>query len=364
VERSAQILRAFVASPGDTAEERRIVGQVVSDINRLNGRSEGFRIDLLLWEEDSYPDAGTDAQEVINQQIGDYEIFIGLMSTRFGSPTGRANSGTEEEFERAFEKHIRNPGTIKILFYFRDATVKLSQVDLYQALQIQRFRDRISKLGALYYVYDGLEDFGRRLSSHLLQAARDVILKDKALSGSSSAAKASNQISTIDLPDWQAVTSMISPQRASYREVPLERYSCPSFSLRGSLQSDSPYFRFGFKLFTSSGRLFGEATVHSEDNNLVVHLGKNPDKSRLFLTSYRNGLRHEANVPILDYDPPRELSIDISVGADDFCKLAVDLREVYQVHISPAIKKRLIIVAWGDEYEYDVHFRNVKLLCG
>ena len=42
---------------------------------------------------------GIDAQDVINRQLGEYDIFLGIMNTRFGSPTHRADSGTEEEFD-------------------------------------------------------------------------------------------------------------------------------------------------------------------------------------------------------------------------------------------------------------------------
>jgi len=175
MELTLHVVRVFVASPGDTTEERNLVKEAVDDINRHHGRLENFRLDLLLWEEDSYPDVGADAQDVINRQIGDYELFIGLMSTKFGSPTGRASSGTEEEFERTYQKLLENPKGMKILFYFRNATVKILESDLYQGLQIQRFRDRIGILGVRYQVYETSSDFRRHIRNHLLQAVHDVI---------------------------------------------------------------------------------------------------------------------------------------------------------------------------------------------
>ena len=46
-----------------------------------------------------------DGQDVINRQIEDkYDLFIGIMYTKFGSPTNRAESGTVEEFEIAYKK--------------------------------------------------------------------------------------------------------------------------------------------------------------------------------------------------------------------------------------------------------------------
>ncbi|PYL26201.1 MAG: hypothetical protein DMF37_02915 [Verrucomicrobia bacterium] len=49
---------------------------------------------------------GADAQDVINHQLAEYDIFLGIMSCRFGSPTKRAHSGTEEEFNRAGFRNI------------------------------------------------------------------------------------------------------------------------------------------------------------------------------------------------------------------------------------------------------------------
>ena len=58
-----------------------------------------FRIESKKWEKDVFPAFGEDSQDVINKQIGtDYNIFVGIMWKKFGTPTSRAESGTEEEF--------------------------------------------------------------------------------------------------------------------------------------------------------------------------------------------------------------------------------------------------------------------------
>ena len=50
-----------------------------------------------------YPVRGGEPEVLINDQIGKYDIFLGVMWRRFGTPTGVAESGTEEEFRRALE---------------------------------------------------------------------------------------------------------------------------------------------------------------------------------------------------------------------------------------------------------------------
>ncbi|MYD31374.1 MAG: DUF4062 domain-containing protein, partial [Nitrospira sp. SB0661_bin_20] len=63
-------------------------------------------MDVVRWETRTTPGFGKDPQDVINKQISDaYDIFIGIMWTRFGTPTPRAGSGTEEEFLRAYDRY-------------------------------------------------------------------------------------------------------------------------------------------------------------------------------------------------------------------------------------------------------------------
>jgi len=357
-----QIIRVFIASPGDTKEERDAIDHVASDINRQHGRNEDFRIDVLRWEEDSYPDIGADAQDVINRQIGDYDIFIGLMNHRFGSATKRSNSGTEEEFDRAFAKFIGGMANLKILFYFRDTPVKLSTVDLYQALQVQRFRDRISSLGLLYFLYESIDEFVRYIGSHLLKAVRDIIHKENHNSYYCIQQKQQNKSTSIELEDWNAIAQKAYPQWATYRDVPLEKYSYASLTLRGLFQSNSPYFRFGFKLLTTKANWFGDGSIQSQDNNLLVHIGKNVDSNSVFLTTYYNGLRQTANRHILDYSDCKELLIEIRINPDNVFNLLIDSSEICHTVINSAIKDRLMIVAWGDEHEYELNYRNISLI--
>ena len=108
-----------------------------------------------MWETDTFPSIGKDAQSIINEQIGDdYDIFVGLMWTRFGTQTPRADSGTEEEFNLALEKLKKNPDGTRILFYFKDSSPELlSQIDLKQLEKVKEFKKQIRTQGL---VWDGV----------------------------------------------------------------------------------------------------------------------------------------------------------------------------------------------------------------
>src|SRR5690349_22389526 len=94
-------LSVFVASPNDVREERDRIQRVVEEFNLGIAKAQGLILELIRWETHAWPDIGDDAQDVINRQIPIPDIFIGILWKRFGTPTKRADSGTQEEFERA-----------------------------------------------------------------------------------------------------------------------------------------------------------------------------------------------------------------------------------------------------------------------
>src|SRR5688500_1316029 len=99
-------LLIFLASPGDVASERNHVHNVIAELNRTVAPEKDVVLQVVSWEYDTFPGYGTDAQSVINAQIAEmkkYSLFVGIMWSRVGTPTPRAESGTIEEFERAVE---------------------------------------------------------------------------------------------------------------------------------------------------------------------------------------------------------------------------------------------------------------------
>jgi hypothetical protein len=95
------------------------------------------------------------------------------MWIRFGTPTPRAGSGTEEEFNLALEKLIQNPANTRILFYFKDSPPEsLSKIDLKQLEKVNSFRDQLQSKGLLGS-YKNLKEFTELSRNHLLKHARD-----------------------------------------------------------------------------------------------------------------------------------------------------------------------------------------------
>ncbi|WP_062544592.1 DUF4062 domain-containing protein [Rufibacter tibetensis] len=164
----AKIYKAFIASPSDTNRERDISEKIFNEINSGLGHIYNFRIESLKWENDVRPSIqNKDGQSIIFNQIGDeYEIFIGIMNKKFGAPTPRAGSGTEEEFESAFNRYNQHKD-VEVMFYFNDEPPKsMSEINASEWIKITYFKKRLQPLG-IYGQYNGVLDFEEKLRKHL-----------------------------------------------------------------------------------------------------------------------------------------------------------------------------------------------------
>ena len=158
-------LQVFVASPSDVADERQKAKTVIDELHYPLASSKNLDLEYVGWDTHTIPTiTGKDPQAVINKQIGIYDIFVGVMWTRFGSPTPRAPAATVEEFRQALS-WLKQRKISHILFYFGNAAInpqKLSIDDIEQLRQVILFKKEVGQQG-LYEEYDGPDDFERRL---------------------------------------------------------------------------------------------------------------------------------------------------------------------------------------------------------
>ncbi|MBI1873277.1 MAG: hypothetical protein HYS05_05215 [Acidobacteria bacterium] len=166
-------ITVFLSSPGDVSQEREIVAATIRSLNdEFLGR---LGLAMVLVSSDTVlPDAGH-PQTVINKQTPPYDLFIGLMWSRFGTPTERAGSGTEQELREALSRRtIAGADHPRILLYFCDRPVPFPKhaADLRQLEQVVAFRNECrSRL--LYSTFDDARMFERLIRRHLVQFALD-----------------------------------------------------------------------------------------------------------------------------------------------------------------------------------------------
>ncbi|KZN51626.1 DUF4062 domain-containing protein [Pseudoalteromonas luteoviolacea] len=162
------VINIFISSPGDCLQERETAKRV---IERLNGSPEAKKNRLtfkrIMWEEIP-PGAGEpdNTQLRINQimkryDLDHYDIYLGFMKNRLGTPTAAAKSGTVEEFESALEelKSKRQPS--EVLFYFIN---QAGQTKPHQG--VEGFKKDLEGRGFLYHQLPS-EQFETQLTIHL-----------------------------------------------------------------------------------------------------------------------------------------------------------------------------------------------------
>lgn len=172
-----RIYEVFISSPSDVNLERDVVQEAIEQINRYNGSKEGYRLNPLRWESDVSSQFGSHPQKIINEQIGDdYDIFVGILCNRFGQKTELYESGTEEEFYRAYERFDSLRRTPEILFFFKDARKSNSPIDADQYIKVSEFKKCIGKFG-IYEDFDSSESLRAKVTTALLKAI-DRMKKD------------------------------------------------------------------------------------------------------------------------------------------------------------------------------------------
>lgn len=168
----------FIASPSDLEEERIAIDEVTKELNLTFGIKQNIVIELLKWETHSAPGISkVHSQEIINNDIGnDYDIFIGLLWKKFGTPTEKAGSGTEEEFLVAFDRFTNKRDDIQVLFYFKDAVPNsLKDINGSELVKIENFKVELREKKVLYWEFDTCENLKNFLRLHIPKRLTEII---------------------------------------------------------------------------------------------------------------------------------------------------------------------------------------------
>ncbi len=174
------LLNVFIASPGDVPEERNIVREICDALNKsplCQRFSLAFRV--LGWE-DAFPSAGR-PQEIINKLVKECDIFVCIFNKRIGTPSGKEDSGTTEEFFLAFDswKSMKKP---HILFYFKDVNISSPhEFNDPQLRKVFELREKIEKERLLLFgSFETPDIFREKFRKHIESwIAENAALQDK-----------------------------------------------------------------------------------------------------------------------------------------------------------------------------------------
>ncbi|MFJ3205872.1 DUF4062 domain-containing protein [Streptomyces sp. NPDC086989] len=161
----AKVMSVFVASPGDTSDERDAIEAAIRSWNSDYCLSKGIILLPLRWELDATPQLGSgSAQDSINRELVDRaDIIVAMFKNRLGKPTSNGLSGTAEEIEKGIER-----GLYTHVFFSAGSFPR--NVDPAQVAALQGFRARLESAGIIGE-YMSPEDLASKARSAL---ARDV----------------------------------------------------------------------------------------------------------------------------------------------------------------------------------------------
>lgn len=159
----ASVLKVMIASPSDVAAEREIIRNVVHEWNAVHSEDRGIVLIPIGWESHSSPAMGDRPQEIINKQIlNGCDLLIAVFWTKFGTPTGKADSGTAEEIN----EHLA--AGKPALIYFSSEPVVPDSINPEQYKALKAFEQE--KMGkGLIERYDSKTEFREKLTRQLAQ---------------------------------------------------------------------------------------------------------------------------------------------------------------------------------------------------
>ncbi len=126
----------------------------------------------IRWKRDTYPASGR-PQGVINEQALDAsDILVAVFRSRFGSPTGCADSGTEEEIRRSIADGRA------VMLYFHEPEADMTEADAEQLRQLVRFKEEMRR-SALVHSYGDPQEFKRAFAVHLPMAVNALLKQQR-----------------------------------------------------------------------------------------------------------------------------------------------------------------------------------------
>lgn len=190
MKKRAQVIRVFIASPGDVAPERDRSELVINELNRDLGDALGVRLEAIRWENYVSPLMGRPEAVVLDQvKVNQWDIFVGILWLRFGSPTGAFNtarneeflSGTEEEFNLAYESWKKTGGP-QILFYRCTRSPKsITDINAEQFSRVTKFFEGFShdkQHPGIVCPYQELDGFERKVREDLAKLVRSIAINE------------------------------------------------------------------------------------------------------------------------------------------------------------------------------------------
>lgn len=151
----------LISCPGDVQTEIDLIKDSVEEFNEKFSDTLGLMVQVRHWKASSFSQSGNKPQELLNSQfVNDCDAAVAVLWTRFGTPTDKYGSGTEEEIESMLESGKQ------VFMYFSEKANSPSGLDYEQYERVKAFRNKYKERG-IYFTYASDDEFRKLFFSHL-----------------------------------------------------------------------------------------------------------------------------------------------------------------------------------------------------
>ena len=162
----------LISCPGDVEAFVDDIEKAINKFNKLSGENNHIRISSKYWKRDSFPQMGDKPQNIINRQlVNDCDMAIAVFWTRFGTPTDKYGSGTEEEIESMISSGKQ------VFLYFLNKPCPPSEYSP-DFEDVKKFREKCEQKGIYNEVSDEKE-LSEKFHDHLTRYFLNNKLKER-----------------------------------------------------------------------------------------------------------------------------------------------------------------------------------------
>ena len=152
----------LISCPGDATKAVDIIKEVVDEFNQNYSDTLGIGIRCRYWKDSAYAESGGKPQDLLNKQIVyPSDLAVAVFKNRFGSPTDKYGSGTEEEIEEMLSAGKQ------VFMFFDESLVKMSDVDRDEYDRVQKFKAKYEKDKGIYVPFTSYDEFRNVLRAHI-----------------------------------------------------------------------------------------------------------------------------------------------------------------------------------------------------
>jgi hypothetical protein len=173
-------LKIFLSSTKELHEEKKIIEKICEEHND-NKTFDEIRFRVLKHERDTMIGDGTRPQEDINPLIKECHLFVLLLWKRFGSHTGKDESGIKEEYDYAVLLNKKSQKPKIIIFDRKDEYYINDKDECEQLCKLILFKEEVGKYKYInqYKGFDGKEGFESIFRKKLTDFVKEFIKKPK-----------------------------------------------------------------------------------------------------------------------------------------------------------------------------------------